>query len=134
MKEDTEFLPERVNDLCGSRDEQTASATAPLTFKGTPGPWDIEAGFLVTRRYAGGMGIPMFQLNGFCECGDRINPVTGTDEQAAADMNLIAAAPDLLEALTKLLDGHTISGTYRMEQDSIDAARAALAKATGAPQ
>lgn len=43
---------------------------------------------------------------------------------------LTAAAPDLLQALTALLDGHTSSGTFRMEQPSIDKARAAIAKAT----
>jgi len=109
-------------------------------FKGTPGPWAIEAGFLVTRAHCGGVGIPMFELDGHCECGDRINPVTGTDEQAAADMRLIAAAPELLAEVRQCaleLDEAanvfeaTMPGLARIYRLAATRAYAVVAKATG---
>jgi hypothetical protein len=43
----------------------------------------------------------------------------------------LAAVPALREALTELLNGHEIAGTWRTEQAAIDKARAALALAEG---
>ena len=42
----TDFLPERVNDLCGSRDDLTVEATAPLT----PNEADIWEAWAAEQR------------------------------------------------------------------------------------
>jgi hypothetical protein len=53
--------------------------------------------------------------------------VHGTDEESKANARLIAAAPDLLEALQYVLSAHGEQLT-----DAFDQARKAIAKATGA--
>lgn len=87
----------------------------------TPGPWKAYVG----RRpsvYAEGYGnINLLTTrNGFQK---------GTSprglEQAKADANLIAAAPELLEALKEMLD------LYIWDSDASDRAKAVIAKAEG---
>ena len=53
----------------------------------------------------------------------------GPGEETAANARLITAAPDLLEALQDLLDGHAAGA---ITGDDLDGARRAIAKATGA--
>lgn len=90
-------------------------------FKGTPGPWVAS------------------------KTGRGIGPVSGLDDQSfgmiievayvefdpeieiqVANANLIAAAPELLEALQMIMNGD-----FYMPKESADAARAAIAKALG---
>jgi hypothetical protein len=87
--------------------------------KHTPGPWSANE-----------------YLPGDCwhiSYGKRGNwiaevAVDGDQKGAAADARLIASAPDLLEALQSLLD---ILAEGFISETHIDAARAAIAKATG---
>jgi len=94
----------------------------------TPGPWhwdgnpcnydkEQEAPWLVDANYS----FPPI-LGGTITC------------QSDADARLIAAAPDLLEALKNLLAQYsTVHETGDMEmQSAIDFAHTAIAKATGA--
>ena len=58
-----------------------------------------------------------------------------TGEESAANCRLIAAAPDLLEALQAMLNAesnYSYAGLSDSEIAAIDKARAAIAKATGA--
>lgn len=61
--------------------------------KFTRGPWDIDAGFLVTRAFAGGVGMPILELGW----------ILGTDTECKANGHLVKAAPDLYSALEALV-------------------------------
>jgi len=97
--------------------------------KYTPGPWAIRRiaevpGAIcggVTRQYMRGVGTD--QLAMVCS----VQPDNGGDEAMEANARLIAAAPELLEALEWLLDdvGRASSMLGAVK------ARAAIAKATG---
>ena len=52
-----------------------------------------------------------------------------TDEEIAANCDLISAAPELLEALEQVIE--VAEGKHPLPHMAIDAARAAIAKATG---
>jgi hypothetical protein len=86
--------------------------------KHTPGPWVAQPGdnFITDARE-----IVIAQMH-------RHHP----DEQVDANARLIAAAPELLAALVELLPhaARVIQGTTE-GQPLLDAARAAIAKATG---
>lgn len=101
----------------------------------TPGPWDIDAGFLVTRAHCGGVGIPILAL--FDPSGEA-GFITGSPEECRANARLIAAAPDMIEALRGLLERHVQlvtcgdCGTWDVEEEpEVIVARAALSKALG---
>jgi len=84
----------------------------------TPGPW------VVIHAYQGySVGVQeaknTFPKSRLCDM------VTGTPQDAA----LIAAAPDLLEALTAVLDAHAANILFN-NAGHWEAARAALEKAT----
>ena len=90
--------------------------------KHTPGPW------VVWRDY----NVINIEHRLVAACGgstDSRNQERAHNENIA-NARLIAAAPDMLEALQGLLssDGRFVYGT----QDRIECARAAIAKATGA--
>ena len=89
----------------------------------TPGPWHSDAGFITGRFQSDG------QVHDICD--PRCAPVELSDEMDA-NARLIAAAPDLLNALEmavvtikRLAKTDSVNGT-------LDVANAAIAKATGA--
>jgi hypothetical protein len=93
--------------------------------KHTPGPWQIDPHddgdyFWISPEASGGYGW----------VGERYMRASG--HMDISDARLIAAAPELLDALKALLPdavGNHIGGPDT--QARIDAARAAIAKATG---
>ena len=86
--------------------------------KHTPGPWRIEPGenwrvYLVNNDY-----------------GHAIGEIVYTDTRKPADARLIAAAPELLEALNGMLQ--LFSDTEDMEDyETVKFARFVVAKAIG---
>ena len=102
----------------------------------TPGPWDLDAGFLVTRAFVNGVGIPLLQFEGRAEeAGEGFGWVTGGPAEHRANERLIAAAPDLLAALEAVLDSSGARGEYHSLKysDAVESAEAAIAKAKGSP-
>jgi hypothetical protein len=100
-----------------------------MTTKHTPGPWEcVEYG----RGEASILSTP---LRGTQQWVAHIHRIPGKDihrmvKTTEADARLIAAAPDLLEALK--LCAVLIHDGNRQGDAAIEAARAAIAKATGA--
>lgn len=91
-----------------------------MTTKHTPGPWKWQGRFSrnLAKCLSGG-GRPLLR------CID----------VSDADANLIEAAPDLLEALSAMLEQfnyNTITGIVHDESAAIAKAIAAIAKAEGA--
>ena len=86
--------------------------------KHTPGPWVIT----IESRFA---------PDGYTRVGTPDDGMPVAIVPSADDARLIAAAPDLYEALAGLLGDRTNPGLHRMEQDQIDAARTALSRASG---
>jgi hypothetical protein len=88
--------------------------------KHTPGPWVFDEDECSE--------IPALHLY----CADSKNPFHGSrsEEELKANARLIAAAPELLEALQRLLKGE--DDEYLTPQGLRNLARAAIAKATGA--
>ena len=86
--------------------------------KHTPGPWDMDEG-----------DYGIYQI----ETSDQIAEVFShhPDEELKANARLIAAAPELLEALRELLEYD--GGAFCVCDDpyAMDRARAAIAKAEG---
>lgn len=102
-------------------------------FKGTPGPWFITGSMTkyIEARIDGGM------IQEVAACGPT-HEDNGYGAQQNANANLIAAAPELLEALQGLLKNHVdlISsgdcGNWDVEQEpEVIAARLAIKKAFG---
>ena len=90
--------------------------------KHTPGPWTPEFGeaYRVRAQQDGGQVAIMMNLKGQHGMAGR-----RTGEEVAANARLIAAAPDLLEALKTML------AIWEDGSDAADKARAAIAKAGG---
>lgn len=80
----------------------------------TPGPWDWEA---VSANASGGHHLYLIDSK-----RRKIAALWGRSEEKKANARLIAAAPDLLEAMINLIDG---------TPHSSEAAIAAIAKAEG---
>ena len=80
----------------------------------TPGPWVVGKNIIGSRDEYG--------------FNRHIVSMEWKDEQGAADSRLIAAAPDLLDALINLLATHEGEGGTRYHAGDI--ARAAIKKAT----
>ncbi len=128
-------------------------------FKGTPGPWVIKPEE-VDRGYIRVRGA---RLGGRYKVANVVTPqyegvLAREAEETRANANLIAAAPELLEALQWALplakiamdthrmerikcghvdingtykNGETWAGIYQKEVDEIESAQAAIAKALG---
>lgn len=87
--------------------------------KHTPGPWTNDVMVSLTETHEAGLNI------GFL---NTVNPQRRAEAQANA--RLIAAAPELLEALQAITDLYDTDEGCRSTPEYI-AARAAIAKATG---
>jgi hypothetical protein len=113
---------------------------APLTAaraRHTPGPWRVDPCYKADVQTADGC-IEICTVD-----GDGANYSTGAPHglytpsrsSALANARLIAAAPELLEALRELADAFsceiTFEGVKQPEDPAIVKARAAIAKATG---
>ena len=106
--------------------------------KFTPGPWypghlgdegTCQCRTIVCEGLAGGIAS-VHVNNGIASISDGGNECPPKDE-AVANMHLISSAPDMYEALKRLVEyykGTTIEDDYAL---IIDQARAALSKAEG---
>ena len=97
----------------------------------TPGPW---------RVIGGGLHIASDNAPGHvivCRTG-RLGMVGDEPKQTLArweaDAHLIAAAPDLLEALEEFLKAYDSDELFGDDPSEVEKARAAIAKAKGEPQ
>jgi len=107
-----------------------------------PTPRNLTTGDLPPSQGADSLG-PWTAAKGkngqwhvYCASGERVCSVAQwSADVEAADARLIAAAPDMLEALRMLIawedDAHDTSPTSQYNA-AVQAARAAIAKATGA--
>ena len=99
------------------------------TFKGTPGPWEASDDVILC-------GDPDMAIGTAFPC-DRDESKYGTGfkygEISKANASLIAAAPELLEALRDVIGWIPDAGPWFTEEPrkSVERARAALRKATG---
>ena len=90
--------------------------------KHTPGPWIIDGNGIKTSISAGSKHIAMVNYWHVGGADDVIG------EEHEANARLIAAAPDLLKALHRIVDAEEIdSPSYQTKSERI--ARAAIAKA-----
>ena len=95
--------------------------------KHTPGPWHWNE----KHQLVG----PLVPDDGYMEAHHPriVETDGGFYPPTEADRHLIAAAPDLLEALAALMDAHAIPSSICKERSVYEKARAAIAKATGRP-
>lgn len=90
--------------------------------KHTPGPWYVSSSNFnhIIVSEADGTTV-----------GWTTNYPPPENARGEANAHLIAAAPDLLEALEALADDHEFGATGTIRQDHLRAARLAIAKARG---
>lgn len=101
--------------------------------KHTPGPWVVRK----RETYPGHVHEGFFKIDGFTAKGEQeyrvASVIDGNDSpQNESNARLIAAAPDLLEALQDVVNSvaRCTSGDVCQMSD-FSSARAAIAKATG---
>ena len=99
-------------------------------FKGTPGPWEFVPESEQGRYRDEDMGGFRSASGWICTFGDgrMYYPTEGTPPEPA-DALLIAAAPELLEELIKLVETFEPSGMY--DDEVFAGPKAAIAKALG---
>lgn len=107
-----------------------AGPVEPTVRQPTPGPWKahFEEAYFVTGPDLGRVAM-MMNLKGAHGLGGR-----RSGAEAAANCRLIAAAPDMLEALRKavaLLAGVCVHSPELEPYETYEAVSAAIAKATG---
>lgn len=98
----------------------------------TPGPWEWDD---MRTKLVGHKGAKVLQdgegMWDLCSC---VAVVDDKPERARSNARLIAAAPDLLEALRRVVNDWVEPDGLPFEDGempALDAARAAIAKATG---
>lgn len=89
-------------------------------FEGTRGPWKVRSSTI------GSVGTENKLVH---ICMEPIDPYLGMDGEDKANMNLIAAAPELLEALQKMVESYQFEAS--IDNPALLQARAAIAKALG---
>jgi hypothetical protein len=93
----------------------------------TPGPWEIGVGIsnlgVLEVRSKKGIVAHVAGNDSAHQSGSKIKA-----NECKANTLLIAAAPDLLEALEELLSADQMMASY---QSSVEKAEAAIARATG---
>ncbi len=100
----------------------------------TPGPWkwsqeSVDPEWAVVTSEGGNV-----VANVNSETGPDIPPLVSTKMPQHANARLIAAAPAMYEALSRLFDGNVDCGTYwKIDASDIQAAKQALAQAEGQP-
>ena len=91
----------------------------------TPGPWEIEEHYHFGYRWISGPEHSQLAQVVWCmEYEDR-------SPSCEANAHLIAAAPELLDALCYLLEASSGQGPHEQWLAAMDQARAAIEKATG---
>ena len=104
-----------------------------MTTKHTPGPWTIDPRYVnePVQEVYGPDCVVGDARAGFVPQNDRERKLAG--EVAHANARLIAAAPELLEALRELaaLVDAIRSGDYQPDSFTTQPARAAIARAEG---
>lgn len=96
----------------------------------TPGPWHIVDREFGHAVFTDEQHNPMRDGPNGCTIGS-VATVVGMGDADPANATLIASAPELLAALQRLLAEADDDG---ITQDGVDAALAAIAKATGGTQ
>lgn len=101
-----------------------------MTIKHTPGPWEIDAD---TRPAEVCTVHHTSHPNGFVYVRGALGYWDATPEENMANARLIAAAPDLLKALSMCVASmkSCLPDFNPHDQAAYDAAMAAIAKATG---
>lgn len=92
-----------------------------MSIKHTVGPWHTSAGIIIAPNLAAIATIPTGA--GCVRCA------AASADEAHANARLIAAAPELLEALQAVMDDNRRLGA--VSRPNGEAARAAIAKAEG---
>lgn len=104
-------------------------------FKGTPGPWTLQPSETKAERkfyyiLANTSGNPGAEWGQWVAESKYASLFKGTIEEALANAHLIAAAPDLLEALVFCQSVIKAQGMFdRSEQMAYDKAESAIQKA-----
>ena len=97
--------------------------------KHTPGPWVITEDDYGEEHWLGGVGEGQIIVNGWINGGCKKNPEAWATLQAEA--HLIAAAPELLEALQALSDSVILAGHDNTGMPALTQAWQAIDKALG---
>lgn len=93
----------------------------------TPGPWILK----VHHRHGHDRMVPVWYIAAENNVGIAVQPSYSNPEHEDANSRLIAAAPELYEALTLLLADVQDYPAWQRPCHAVDAAKAALAKARG---
>lgn len=92
-----------------------------------PGPWMVDG--IARVKGTSSLDYPITDQRGLCVAHVIFNEDGGDNrEECHADANLIAAAPELLEALELIL---ATTSRELFEVDALQKAKAAIAKAKG---
>lgn len=129
-------MTEADQDIASRDHDHTSEAGRPQAAPShTPGPWRIEGPCSGFSAISGPAGELIFGL------AAGIGEEQRSAEECEANANLIAAAPDLYEALAKILDGvedefdpaDGVDGVVLLPlyESDIRRARAAIAKVSG---
>lgn len=100
---------------------ECAEACVTKRAKHTPGPWFVNGPWHIQSDTK--LAVPSI-------VGNVLQPRNGDIQEREANANLIAAAPELLEALENIL---IYLGDWDTDDEECVAARAAIAKAKGVP-